>query len=318
MKRSLAYAVVVAAICCALLFDTQARAVCGASEPARGALIDTIRDNPDLVTFYMLLKKSGLGNTLRAGTSYTVFAPTDAAFSRVPKEKMVELEGDPNKLKNLLMYHIAPGRYFRTNLPGMRSLTAMSGHNLALKGRNADSLSINEANLTPKSAPASNGAVHLIDAVMWPQGNLAEIPALKPPASLVEVLKTKGNYKVMLQALESTGLGARINQGAFTLFAPTDEAFGKDPGLMSDKARLEQVLSYHISPRMKNETKDVSGIILQVSTLYGKPVYFKNVGGTTVNDALVIAPDMRAGEGIVHGIDRVLSPKDADARASRR
>src|SRR4051794_20074890 len=113
MKRFLGCAVVVAATFSMLTLDVHAKAGCGATEPARGALIDTIRDNPDLVTFYMLLKKAGLDTTLRTGSSYTVFAPTDSAFSRVSKEKMQELEGDPIKLKNLMMYHIAPGRYFR-------------------------------------------------------------------------------------------------------------------------------------------------------------------------------------------------------------
>jgi len=142
----------------------EARAVCGASEPAKQSAFDTIRDNPQLVTFYMLIRKAGLADTLKTGSSYTVFAPTDAAFRQMPHEKLAALENDKIALRRMLMSHIVKGRLYRTNLESQRNLHAINDEPIDIAGK-GETLAVNSVRLSISSVPASNGVIHLVDRV---------------------------------------------------------------------------------------------------------------------------------------------------------
>lgn len=161
MKLSSQTAILALMICG--LFS-EAHAKCGASEPAKQSAFDTIRDNPQLVTFYMLVRKAGLADKLKSGTSCTVFAPTDSAFRNMPREKLEALEKDKTALRLMLMSHIAEGRIYRSNLEKQRMLVSLTGETIDIRGKN-DNLSANGVRLSASSVPASNGVIHLVDSV---------------------------------------------------------------------------------------------------------------------------------------------------------
>ncbi len=129
--------------------------------------------------------------------------------------------------------------------------------------------------------------------------------------NLVNTLRKSANYKTMAQLLELAGLGPTFTGSAqFTVFAPTDAAFAELPkatmdGLKADTAALKKVLLYHVvnSAVPSNQVLKLK----TARTLQGARIEFSMKDGKLyVNDATVIQPDIKASNGVIHGISKVL------------
>jgi uncharacterized surface protein with fasciclin (FAS1) repeats len=134
-----------------------------------------------------------------------------------------------------------------------------------------------------------------------------------PTADIVATAVAAGSFKTLAAALEAAGLVETLQgPGPFTVFAPTDEAFAKLPegtveALLADKEKLTAILTYHVVAG-KVKAKDVVNLS-EATTVQGSPVKIKVVDGQVmINDAKVIATDVRASNGIIHVIDTVLIP----------
>ncbi len=138
-------------------------------------------------------------------------------------------------------------------------------------------------------------------------------PARAQNKDLVDTAVAAGSFKVLVKLVQDAGLVAVLKSpGPFTVFAPTDEAFGKVPketldALAKDKKQLAAVLQYHVLT--STWTVDDFKLVKSTGTAQGKPVTFKVEGGATwVNDAKIVKAGVGASNGVIHVIDKVLLP----------
>lgn len=140
-------------------------------------------------------------------------------------------------------------------------------------------------------------------------GNPAPVTATQ---NVVDALRADGRYTLFLQSLEATGLDQTLRgAGPFIVFAPTDEAFKKVPNLaelQKNPDALKPILKYHVVPFGKTQSKDLADLKF-ATTLQGEELRFTKDKALQVNDANVVQADVAATNGVVHGIDRVLTPK---------
>jgi uncharacterized surface protein with fasciclin (FAS1) repeats len=137
-----------------------------AAVPAPVSVADTISHNPSLSTFSSLVTQANLSTTLQGPGPFTVFAPSNDAFKLLPATTMAELAKHPEKLKNLLAFHIIPGKLMATEVKNS-SVKTLNGANIALS-KAGDFVTAEEAMVEQKDIQASNGLIHIIDGVLTP------------------------------------------------------------------------------------------------------------------------------------------------------
>jgi uncharacterized surface protein with fasciclin (FAS1) repeats len=129
-------------------------------------IADTIAKDPSLSTLNSLVAKAGLTETLKAAGPFTVFAPNNDAFKAVPAKTMDDLAKDPQKLKDVLTYHVVAGKTMSANVKNM-DVKTVNGASVALS-KAGDFVTIESAAVTKADLAATNGVVHIIDAVLIP------------------------------------------------------------------------------------------------------------------------------------------------------
>jgi uncharacterized surface protein with fasciclin (FAS1) repeats len=137
-----------------------------ATSPAPVSVADTIAANPKLSTLSSLVVKSGLTDTLKGTGPFTVFAPSNDAFARVPAKTMDELGKDPAKLKAVLTYHVVAGKVMAADVKNGNSKT-VNGANIALS-KAGEFVTIEDAMVQTADISATNGVVHVVDSVLIP------------------------------------------------------------------------------------------------------------------------------------------------------
>ena len=139
--------------------------------PARDAATPSIAavatKTPQLSTLLMLVKKAGLAGTLSNPGAYTVFAPTNAAFAKVPKATLDSLAKNPAALKRVLLYHVLAGKVPAAKVVTLRSAKTLAGPTVRIRVTGT-TVRINSAAVTKADVRASNGIVHVIDRVLIP------------------------------------------------------------------------------------------------------------------------------------------------------
>jgi uncharacterized surface protein with fasciclin (FAS1) repeats len=150
-------------------------------------------------------------------------------------------------------------------------------------------------------------------AVVLGLAALGTSPASAQTKDIVDTAVAAGSFKTLAKLLAEADLVDVMKRpGPYTVFAPTDEAFAKVPkdvldGLASDKAKLAEVLKYHVLT--SKWTTDDMKLVKQTGTVQGKPVSFGVSGGTlTVNGAKILKPNVDCSNGMVQVIDTVLLP----------
>jgi uncharacterized surface protein with fasciclin (FAS1) repeats len=123
--------------------------------------------NPNFSTLVSLLKKVGLVKVLNGKTDYTVFAPTNAAFAAVPAATLKALAADKTELKAVLLYHVVPGSLPASKVVKHKTLTTAEGASVTITVKNMD-VYVNKAEVTEANIHATNGYVHVINAVLIP------------------------------------------------------------------------------------------------------------------------------------------------------
>ena len=133
-------------------------------------IIDTAAAAGNFKTLASALREADLVNTLRRAGPYTVFAPTDAAFEKLPKAEIESMLKDKEKLKGILLFHVLPGSYPSSVVNKMHDgdkVKTVSGKefNLGLKD---NVVTVNGAVVGKTDIQASNGVIHAIDTVLMP------------------------------------------------------------------------------------------------------------------------------------------------------
>ncbi|MGD1050901.1 MAG: fasciclin domain-containing protein [Solirubrobacteraceae bacterium] len=123
--------------------------------------------NPNFSTLVSLLKKVGLVKVLNGTTDYTVFAPTNAAFAAVPAATLKALAADKTELKAVLLYHVIPGSLPASEVVKHKTLTTAEGAALTITVKGMD-VYVNKAQVTQANIHATNGYIHVINAVLIP------------------------------------------------------------------------------------------------------------------------------------------------------
>jgi len=135
---------------------------------APGTIVDVANADPSFTTLVTAIKAAGLVDTLSAPGPFTVFAPTDAAFAKLPKATLAKLLNPENKatLAKILTYHVIPG--------GVDSKSIKSGEVKTVEGASvkvrvkSSGITVDNAKVTKADVPASNGYIHVIDKVLIP------------------------------------------------------------------------------------------------------------------------------------------------------
>jgi uncharacterized surface protein with fasciclin (FAS1) repeats len=132
-------------------------------------LVDTAAANGSFHTLGKVLEAAELTNVLKGTGPYTVFAPTDAAFEKLPKGTLENWLKPENKaeLISVLKYHVLPGRSSAVEVEKLTAPKMMQGQTASVR-KNGDKLSICGANITQRDISSSNGVIHAIDAVIMP------------------------------------------------------------------------------------------------------------------------------------------------------
>lgn len=291
---------------------------CAAALLAANSAAQNTADEPNIVevaakagkfnTLLAAAKAAGLAGTLASKGPFTVFAPTDAAFSKLPKGTVESLLKPENKaqLASILTYHVVAGKVLAAKVVGMKSANTVHGSALPISVEGGK-VTVAGANVIATDVMASNGVIHVIDAVMMP-----------PAPNLVEVASKAGSFKTLLAAAKAAGLANTLaNGGPFTIFAPTDEAFAKLPeGTVAsllkpeNKGKLQAILKHHVV-----SGKVMSGAAIKLSaapTLNGTKLALKfdaKAKKLHVGAGTVISADVEASNGVIHVVDSVLLPQ---------
>ena len=137
-----------------------------ASVPANVSVAETIAKTPSLSTLNGLLVKSGLSNTFKDGGPYTFFAPSDDAFKAVPAKTLDELGKNPDRLKDVLNYHVIAGKQVAASIKNSKA-KSLQGTELELS-KSGEFVTLESAAVTTADIEATNGVVHIIDTVLIP------------------------------------------------------------------------------------------------------------------------------------------------------
>ena len=143
----------------------------GDSEHSHGAakvsIVETAIGAGSFTTLVAAVKAAGLTETLSSGGPYTVFAPTDDAFAKLPAGTVEALLADPDKLRSILLYHVVPGTVTSAQVAKLDKATTAQGSDVKIS-TSKSGVKINAANMTQVDIETSNGIIHVIDTVILP------------------------------------------------------------------------------------------------------------------------------------------------------
>ena len=136
-----------------------------------GTIVDIAMGNPDFSTLVTLIKAADLVDTLKGAGPFTVFAPTNAAFAKLPAGTLEDLQKPENKakLQSILTYHVVPGKIMAADVMSMSNPSSpKSVQGATLNVKTTAPVMVNDANVTATDISASNGVIHVIDTVLMP------------------------------------------------------------------------------------------------------------------------------------------------------
>jgi uncharacterized surface protein with fasciclin (FAS1) repeats len=265
-------------------------------------IVETANAAGSFKTLLAAAQAAGLVDTLKSEGPLTVFAPTDAAFAKLPAGTVEALLKDKDALRAILTYHVVAGAVPASKVVGMRWAPTVQGQSLLIR-TNETGVQIDGAKVIKADIHTSNGIIHVIDKVMLPR------------ADIVDTAVKANSFETLVAAVKAAELVETLRgKGPFTVFAPTDAAFAKLPqgtvaALLEDKAELRAILTYHVvSGRVLSDA--IAKGMTEVATVGGGKLKInRDENGVTINGAKVVKADIIAGNGVIHVVDAVVLPK---------
>jgi len=281
-------------------------------------IVDIAVEDGRFTTLVAAVQAAGLVDTLNSEGPFTVFAPTDDAFAALPEGTVDALLADIPALTNVLLYHVVAGKIMAADvvgLDGKSAETALAGKSVDIKV-DMGNVYLNETvKVIITDIEASNGVIHVIDAVLLPSSD----EAMSEKMDIVDTAVADGRFTTLVAAVQAAELVDTLkSEGPFTVFAPTDDAFAALPAgtldsllLPESKQQLTDILLYHVIAG-KVMAADVVGLDGQSAetVLAGKSISIKIDGDKVIlNDSVnVIITDIETSNGVIHVIDAVLLP----------
>ena len=285
--------------------------------PAPLNIVETAVANGSFTTLVTALQATGLDATLAGDGPFTVFAPTDAAFEAliadIGQDAFDALLADTDALSAILTYHV-----LGSEVPADAAIAAAGSSVATVNGAEiaislTDNLYINGTTVTANNIFATNGVIHVLDAVLLPPAE-----AGTPTQNIVEVAAGNPDFSTLVAALTAADLVTTLQgDGPFTVFAPTNAAFAAvgvdnlnfllDP---ANSAVLTEVLTQHVVGASVNSiaaftlngtnatTVSTNEIPVGINAMLDTPTF----GGANVTTA-----DIYTTNGIIHVIDTVVA-----------
>ena len=243
--------------------------------------------------------------TLQGAGPFTVFAPTDQAFTDAGIDLAALNTPDGKQtLSDILLYHVVASSVPSSALTNGMTAEAVNGDELTFDL--SSGVMVNDANVVTPDVATSNGIIHVIDKVLMPPADPVDIPTTAAGTGIHNSLVAAVVQAELLTTLEG--------DGPFTVFAPTDQAF-TDAGIdlaaldtPEGKQTLSDILLYHVVPSSVPSSAVTDCMLADAANT--QPLSFTVGNGVMVNDANVIQADVMASNGIIHVIDKVLTPSD--------
>ena len=167
ITRRRSAASVVAAVAVGALASAPSGASPAAPATAKSNIVETAVAAGNFDTLVSLVKDAGLAETLSAKGPYTVFAPTDAAFKKVPKKTLNALGEDKAMLKSVLLYHVAEGRLPAKRVIKRSSIKTLNGQRVRVRVARGN-VFVNKSKVVTADVRASNGIIHAVNRVLIP------------------------------------------------------------------------------------------------------------------------------------------------------
>ena len=270
-------------------------------------------------TLVEFVEAAGLAEALQGEGPFSVAAPDNAAFAKLPADLVATLKADTELLKKVLLSHVVSGMTATSDIM-MNDMTVdtMAGiqHriNVYLKSDYYDGfITINGKRVKKADIMADNGVIHMVTDVIYP---------FTPDSTITDLVASDARFSTLLAAVSAAGLADTLaSPGPFTVFAPTNAAFDKVPaatlaGLLADKEALTKVLLRHVVPGTIYQkgiywtTHETAGGDMddKIATQVFKNQVVKVVsyaGGNRVG-ARVEEYDILASNGVIHAIDTVI------------
>ena len=288
--------------------------------PANLNIVQTAQAVPAFSTLVEAVVAANLQGTLSGTGPFTVFAPTNAAFSAALTELGVSkaaLFADTALLTKILTYHVVPGRVLKADVPVGSAITTVEGQSFTVDA----SLAITDrlgrkAAITGTDVLTSNGVVHTIDKVILPSD--ITLPSQR---TLVQQLQAMPQFSILVEAVVAANLqDALSGAGPLTVFAPTNTAFAalltelgvtKDQ-LLANKPLLTAVLQYHV---LDSQVLSAQVPVGKAITPLAGGIFKIDTSGSSlvVTDgrnrrATIGFTDLRVKNGVIHSLDKVLLP----------
>ncbi len=166
MIRTMLFATIVSLVGAPLaMADTK---TAPATATAKADIVDTAIAAGSFKTLAKALTEAGLVDTLKGPGPFTVFAPTDDAFAKLPKGALEALLKDKKKLTAVLTYHVVAGKVMAADAAKLTTAKTVNGQSLAIKAKDG-AVTINGAKVTKADIEASNGVIHVVDTVLMPK-----------------------------------------------------------------------------------------------------------------------------------------------------
>lgn len=284
-----------------------------AAEPAGKDIVMTAVEAGSFGTLAAALKAAGLVETLQGKGPFTVFAPTDEAFARLPEGTVETLLKPENKkqLIAVLTYHVVAGKVLAADVVKLDAAPTVNGQRVNIKVDDGK-VQVDNANVVKTDIHCSNGVIHVIDQVILPSAE-----------NIPQTAGNAGIFKTLLAAAKAAGLlEALSGDKSLTVFAPTDDAFAALPkGTVEtllkpeNKDKLAGILKYHVVAGRVFSSDLLSG--REVTSLQGgKLSVAMKDGKAMVLNAGLLKTDIDASNGVIHVIDTVLLPPAAPAKAA--
>jgi transforming growth factor-beta-induced protein len=298
-------------------------------------IVETAAAAGNFTTLLAAAEAADLVGALKGAGPITVFAPTDEAFAKLPEGTVAALLNDKDALTAILTYHVVPGAVTAAEVVKLTSAATLNGKDLTItvvEGK----VMIDNAMVTVTDIKATNGIIHVIDAVMIPAAAGSARAGIEGAAaslgsgwivnavrsgnlnwftkylSLYTVSRLAG-LPTLTTAVQAAGLQSTLMyKGPFTLFGPTEQAFAALPAgtveaLLKDPATLSNILLYHVTAGVVKAADVVK--LTEATMANGGKVSISVVnGGVKINNANVLFVNIAARNGVLHIIDGVLIP----------
>jgi uncharacterized surface protein with fasciclin (FAS1) repeats len=298
-----------------------------APAPELGDIVDIAVGAGSFETLVAAVAAADLVETLKSDGPFTVFAPTDEAFGLALDALGITAEdllADTELLTDILLYHVVPGAVFAETVVTLDSATTAQGADITIEIADGGVVLNGAVNVITTDIEASNGVIHVIDFVLLPPADEAMDDDMGDDMAeamdIVDTAIAAGGFETLIAAVQTAGLEETLrSDGPFTVFAPTDEAFGlalealdltAEELLASDG--LADILLYHVVPGAAVYAETVVTLD-SATTAQGADIAIAIIdGGVVLNETVnVIVTDIEASNGVIHVIDFVLLPPAA-------